>query len=50
MTRCDIASYLNVSMESVSRAFTALRQMGAIAVQRRAIKILSREMLFDCGR
>ena len=50
MTRCDIGTYLNVSMESVSRAFTALRQAGIIDVQRRAIKILSREMLFDYGR
>ena len=50
MTRRDIASYLNVSMESVSRAFTALRQMGVIGVERRAIKILARQTLFDYGR
>ena len=50
MTRRDIASYLNVSMESVSRAFTALRQMGAIGVERRSIKILARQTLFDYGR
>ncbi len=45
MTRRDIGSYLNVTLESVSRAFSALRREGIIEVERREIRILSYEAL-----
>jgi len=49
MTRRDIGLYLNVTLESVSRAFSALRRDGIIAVERREIRILSQEGLLNFG-
>jgi len=49
MTRRDIGLYLNVTLESVSRAFSALRRDGIIAVERREIRIVSREGLLNFG-
>ncbi|MFZ3082935.1 MAG: Crp/Fnr family transcriptional regulator [Rhodoferax ferrireducens] len=45
MTRRDIGNHLNVTLETVSRAFSALDHLGIIAVERREIKILSLEAL-----
>jgi CRP/FNR family transcriptional regulator len=49
MTRRDIGSYLNVTLESVSRSFSALRREGIIAVERREISIPSLAALYDFG-
>lgn len=49
MTRRDIGTYLNVTLESVSRAFSALRRLGIIAVERRDVRILAREALLNFG-
>lgn len=45
MTRRDIGNHLNVTLETVSRAFSALDHLGIITVERREIKILSLEAL-----
>ena len=45
MTRRDIGNHLNVTLETVSRAFSALDSLGIISVERREIKILSLEAL-----
>jgi len=49
MTRRDIGNYLNVTLESVSRAFSALRRDGIIDVERREIRIFSNEALLNFG-
>ncbi len=49
MTRRDIGNYLNVTLESVSRAFSALRRAGIIGVERREIRIHSHEALRTFG-
>jgi CRP/FNR family transcriptional regulator, anaerobic regulatory protein len=49
MTRRDIGNYLNVTLETVSRAFSALRREGIIAVERRQIRIFSHEALLNFG-
>lgn len=45
MTRRDIGHHLSVTVETVSRAFSALVQQGIIEVEFREIKILSRDAL-----
>jgi CRP/FNR family transcriptional regulator len=45
MSRADIASYLGLSIETVSRAFTSLSARGIIAVDRHSICIVERERL-----
>lgn len=45
MTRRDIGNHLNVTLETVSRAFSALDHLGIISVERREIKILSLQAL-----
>jgi CRP/FNR family transcriptional regulator len=45
MTRRDIGNHLNVTLETVSRAFSALDSLGIISVERREIKILSMDAL-----
>ena len=45
MTRADIASYLGLSIETVSRAFTSLAARGFVDVNRRTICILNDERL-----
>lgn len=45
MTRRDIGHHLSVTVETVSRAFSALVQQGIIAVDFREISILSRDAL-----
>ena len=49
MTRRDIGNYLNVTLETVSRAFSALRREGIIEVERREVKIFSHDALFSFG-
>lgn len=50
MTRRDIGSHLNVTLETVSRAFSALNHLGIISVERREVSILSPTELrkFEC--
>jgi CRP/FNR family transcriptional regulator len=45
MTRRDIGNHLNVTLETVSRAFSALDSLGIISAERREIKILSLDAL-----
>ena len=45
MTRRDIGNHLNVTLETVSRAFSVLDHLGIIAVERREIEILSQDAL-----
>ena len=45
MTREEIASYLGLKLETVSRVFSRLQQEGLIQVQGRAIKLLDRPAL-----
>lgn len=45
MTRRDIGNHLNVTLETVSRAFSALDHLGIIAVERREVEILSMDGL-----
>lgn len=49
MTRRDIGNYLNVTLETVSRALSSLSRHGIIAVERREIRILSQAALRDYG-
>jgi CRP/FNR family transcriptional regulator len=50
MTRRDIASCLGVAHETVSRALTALAQIGCIAVSHRDIEILDADALRELQR
>lgn len=45
MSRTDIANYLCLALETVSRLVTQLNDEGVIAVERRKIRILDREAL-----
>jgi len=45
MSRYDIADYLGLSSETVSRTFTALRTRGLISTKGREVRLLDREML-----
>ena len=45
MTRRDIGNHLNVTLETVSRAFSSLDHLGIIAVERREIRILDMDAL-----
>ena len=45
MTRRDIGNHLNVTLETVSRAFSALDNLGIISVERREVEILSLDAL-----
>jgi CRP/FNR family transcriptional regulator len=40
MTREEIASYLGLQLETVSRLFSSLQEEGLIQVQGRAVKLL----------
>jgi CRP/FNR family transcriptional regulator len=50
MTRRDIASHLGVAHETVSRALTALQQVGCIGVTYRDIELLDTKLLQDIQR
>lgn len=45
MSRTDIANYLGLAFETISRVFTRLQEMGLITAQRRHINILDAEKL-----
>jgi CRP/FNR family transcriptional regulator, anaerobic regulatory protein len=47
MTRRDIGNHLDVTLETVSRAFSTLDHLGIIAIERRDVCILSLEALRD---
>jgi CRP/FNR family transcriptional regulator, anaerobic regulatory protein len=49
-TRTDMASYLGLRIESVSRALAALRRAGAVAVVYRAVFLRDRAALVRLGR
>jgi DNA-binding transcriptional regulator YhcF (GntR family) len=45
MSRYDIADYLGLSSETVSRTFTALRTRGLISTKGRQVRLLNNDML-----
>jgi CRP/FNR family transcriptional regulator len=45
MSRQDIANYLAVAVETISRLFTDLQRKGALTVDRRFIRIRSLQTL-----
>lgn len=49
MSRGDLANYLGLVLETVSRLFGRLQEMGLIEVRRREIKILDRKGLKSVG-
>ncbi|MCC1497752.1 fumarate/nitrate reduction transcriptional regulator Fnr [Alcanivorax sp. 1008] len=50
MSRYDIANYLGLAVETVSRIFTRFQQQGLLAVEGREVEILDREALCGTGR
>jgi CRP/FNR family transcriptional regulator len=45
MSRRDLANYLGLVVETVSRLFSRLSEMGVIAVERKTIRILDPKKL-----
>jgi len=45
MTRGDIGEYLGLTVETVSRLFTALQKKGLISVDNREIALLAKDEL-----
>lgn len=50
MTRRDIGSHLNITLETVSRAFSTMAQLGIITIDRRDVEILSLDRLKEFER
>lgn len=50
MSRRDIASLLGIAHETVSRAFTALAELGLVRVENRDVELLDAEGLRRCTR
>jgi CRP/FNR family transcriptional regulator, nitrogen fixation regulation protein len=51
MSRYDVADYLTISVETVSRTFTAMRRRGTIRlVGTRCVQLLDRDTLDDSHR
>jgi CRP/FNR family transcriptional regulator len=50
MTRTDVANYLRLASESVSRGFTRLQDAGIVRVDRRDIEIMDAAKLADAAR
>ena len=50
MSRSDIANYLGLALETVSRLFTRMESDGLLAVNRKSVRILRRDLLDElCG-
>lgn len=49
MSRTDIASHLGLTIESVSRLFTAFRKPGLIGVEGREVRLLEPDRLCKLG-
>jgi CRP-like cAMP-binding protein len=49
-SRTDMASYLGLTVESVSRSVTAMREAGAVAVDHRAVFLRDRAILARLSR
>lgn|SRR5574337_54788 len=50
MSRGDIANYLGLALETVSRLFTKMEADGILAVNRKSVRILRRDLLDElCG-
>lgn len=49
MSRQDIANYLAMAIETVSRVFSEFENEGTLEVQRKDIRILEPKALTDCG-
>lgn len=47
MTRIDIANYLGMAIETISRILSKLQQDGCIEVNRRQVKILDHHLMLD---
>jgi CRP/FNR family transcriptional regulator len=50
MTRTDIANYLRLASESVSRGFSRLQDAGIVRVDRRDIEITQPKQLNELAR
>ena len=48
MTRIDIANFLGMAIETISRLLTKMQQQGIVEVNHRQIKLVSVEKLRDC--
>lgn len=49
MSRADIANYLGLALETVSRVMTRMADEGIISIDRKQIRILNRDALFTAG-
>ena len=47
MSRYDIANYLGVVVETVSRLFSRMKEMGVLEVDRKSVRILRPDLLAD---
>lgn len=48
MARTDIANFLGMAIETISRLLTKMQEQGIIVVERRQISLVNPEMLRDC--